>query len=120
MVGTRRRVSKGISPLVREAVESILERAVSKPRRIVLFGSEARGEAAPDSDIDLLLVLDRCDEEALEAARDAVYDVMWRHDFERLISVQALSAEQFEDWRRKGFGFAKNVDREGIVLWRAA
>ena len=28
------------------------------PRRIVLFGSHARGEAGPDSDIDLLVILD--------------------------------------------------------------
>ena len=28
------------------------------PRRIVLFGSRARGEAGPDSDIDLLVILD--------------------------------------------------------------
>ncbi len=28
------------------------------PRRIILFGSHARGEAGPDSDIDLLVVVD--------------------------------------------------------------
>jgi predicted nucleotidyltransferase len=28
------------------------------PRRVVLFGSRARGEAGPDSDIDLLVILD--------------------------------------------------------------
>ena len=29
-----------------------------KPRRVILFGSAARGDAGPDSDIDLLVVLD--------------------------------------------------------------
>jgi predicted nucleotidyltransferase len=28
------------------------------PRRVVLFGSRARGESGPDSDIDLLVILD--------------------------------------------------------------
>lgn len=28
------------------------------PRRVIVFGSVARGEAGPDSDIDLLVVLD--------------------------------------------------------------
>lgn len=115
-----RRASKRISPLVREAVEAILARLEPKPRLIVLFGSEARGEATADSDIDLLLLLDQQDEAAEAAAQDAVYDVMWRHNFDRLISVHALSLTRFEELRRKGFGFAKNVDREGIVLWRAA
>jgi predicted nucleotidyltransferase len=32
--------------------------AYFRPRRVILFGSTARGEAGPDSDIDLLVVLD--------------------------------------------------------------
>ncbi len=38
----------------------LLKRVVDffHPRRIILFGSQARGEAGPDSDIDLLVILD--------------------------------------------------------------
>jgi hypothetical protein len=32
--------------------------AYFKPRRVILFGSRARGDAGPDSDIDLLVVVD--------------------------------------------------------------
>jgi uncharacterized protein len=32
--------------------------AYFKPRRVILFGSRARGDARPDSDIDLLVVVD--------------------------------------------------------------
>jgi uncharacterized protein len=32
--------------------------AYFQPRRVILFGSAARGEAGPDSDIDLLVVVD--------------------------------------------------------------
>ena len=32
--------------------------AYFQPRRVILFGSSARGDAGPDSDIDLLVVLD--------------------------------------------------------------
>jgi uncharacterized protein len=40
--------------------ESLLEDILRTyaPRRIVLFGSAARGTAGPDSDLDLLVVLD--------------------------------------------------------------
>jgi hypothetical protein len=32
--------------------------AYFNPRRVILFGSAARGEAGPDSDIDLLVIVD--------------------------------------------------------------
>jgi predicted nucleotidyltransferase len=38
----------------------LLDRVVAyfHPRRVILFGSQARGEAGPDSDFDLLVILD--------------------------------------------------------------
>ncbi len=39
-------------------LDEVLRRivAVAKPERIILFGSAARGEGGPDSDLDLLVV----------------------------------------------------------------
>lgn len=44
-------------------------RAVSDPQQIILFGSYARGDASPDSDLDLLVVKDEVDSTRAEAAR---------------------------------------------------
>jgi predicted nucleotidyltransferase len=43
-----------------EKIAEIVKRIVTgfDPIRIILFGSLARGEAGPDSDVDLLVVLD--------------------------------------------------------------
>lgn len=42
-----------------EAIAAITDRLVAyyRPERIYLFGSEARGEAGPDSDLDFCVVL---------------------------------------------------------------
>lgn len=42
-----------------EAIEEVTQRLVEfyRPVRVYLFGSEARGEAGPDSDLDFLVVL---------------------------------------------------------------
>ena len=54
-----------------EAIKDILAKLVSgyRPQKVILFGSYARGDARPDSDIDLFIVkdtekrmIDRCAE----------------------------------------------------------
>lgn len=49
-----------VAPLPDPAFEEVIRRIaeVAQPERIILFGSAARGEARPDSDLDLLVVKD--------------------------------------------------------------
>jgi uncharacterized protein len=54
---TKRRRSKNGRPdkkILAEIVRSVVEAA--QPDKIILFGSAARGEMGPDSDIDLLVI----------------------------------------------------------------
>lgn len=45
-------------PVTEELLEEVVRRicAVGAPHKIVLFGSHARGEAGPHSDLDLLII----------------------------------------------------------------
>ncbi len=45
-----------------EWIPVIVDRIVERfqPLRVILFGSHARGQARPDSDVDLLVVLAQC------------------------------------------------------------
>ena len=52
-----------------EALADIVQRVVevAQPEKIILFGSAARGEMGPNSDIDLLIVKDDQDTRGLSA-----------------------------------------------------
>ena len=64
---------------------------------VVLFGSEARGQAGPESDIDLIVVLDGLMGdygEELERGLNAVYPVALR--LGRRVSVKPLARQEYE------------------------
>jgi len=44
-------------------------REVSDPEQIILFGSRARGDSRPDSDVDLLIIKDNIESTRDEAGR---------------------------------------------------
>jgi uncharacterized protein len=48
------------TPNVQTYVDRMVKRIVKnfRPEKIILFGSHARGDAGPDSDVDLLVVMD--------------------------------------------------------------
>jgi predicted nucleotidyltransferase len=61
-------------------------------RRVLLFGSWARGDAHPESDIDLLVVLDRLDSPWEELER--MDDILDRHSVEHETLVSAMAVAE--------------------------
>lgn len=86
-------------------------------RRVVLFGSRARGDSDAASDLDVLVVLNECDPAALERARAARYAVMQRWQFEPLISLLLLSEQDWQELSKHSAGLKRNIEREGLTVW---
>ena len=97
-----------------ELVEGILAIFNTQVIRIVLYGSYARGTNTSESDVDVALLLNGSTEDKLS---DLIVDLNLKYD--KVFSVIDIDYAVFKKWE-KVTPFYKNVNKEGIVLWKAA
>jgi len=92
------------------------ERFGDRLRELVLFGSQARGEAAEESDVDLLVVV----EGLTEAERRDVLDLGWAAgaagDEYVCLSPLPYSSDQIAERRRRERRLPREIAKDGIVL----
>jgi predicted nucleotidyltransferase len=105
-----------VKDLLQEFKKRLPEATRSHIQQLILFGSAAREEDQPESDVDVLALLDEKSQETEEALRDAAYQAMWACDFRRLLSLKILTLMDYEDRLAKGYTFYQNVEHEGIAL----
>ncbi|PKO22679.1 MAG: nucleotidyltransferase [Chloroflexi bacterium HGW-Chloroflexi-1] len=102
-----------IYPIVSELRQRL--EALYGPRlvKMILYGSQARGDAEPGSDIDVLVVLGGSVQpgEEIERTGEAVADLSLR--FGAVISCVFMDNARFTD--RNG-PLLRNVRREGVVI----
>ncbi|MFQ5881452.1 MAG: nucleotidyltransferase domain-containing protein [Candidatus Methylomirabilales bacterium] len=86
-------------------------------RLVRLFGSKARGDFTPESDIDLLVVIDRDDWETSEAIHEIAHEVVETHDYSLVLAVHTMSEEHYRFLGTIPTMFYENMERDGIDLW---
>lgn len=100
-----------------EIVQEIKEtlRKVAPDAKIILYGSESRGDARLDSDIDLLIIIDRkklslTEEQAITLP---LYEIELRTGI--LIHARVITKQ---NWENRPFKtpFQINVANEGVLL----
>jgi predicted nucleotidyltransferase len=79
-----------------------------------LFGSRARGDAHPGSDIDVLVVLDNPDGQALSDVRGFGFDILLTHRV--FLSIRAMSRQQLQELAELGSLFYRNLMRDSVSL----
>ncbi len=108
-----------ISPLDKRrqnAIDEFVKRATQaygdRIRGITLFGSVARGTPRIDSDIDLLVVIDKEDFRLRRELTGLAFDIFMETGGD--LSVKVLSSQDFQ--ARKSFSLLRNVLTEGVKV----
>jgi predicted nucleotidyltransferase len=105
------RQAQGILMQFKERLESRLDADLVS---IICFGSYARNEETPESDLDVLVVVARKNKMVEDLVREQAYAVMWDHDFKPLLSVKIFSAEEWGQLGQLGTSFYEGLQTEGI------
>ena len=107
-----------LSPGEREAVirfvELLRQHYLERTLQTVLFGSKARGDSRPWSDIDILIVVDQDDWRLSHAISTLAARVSLEYDV--LIGPRVIGQERWERMKQRRFGLYQNIAAEGISL----
>ena len=95
---------------VEEFVRELKERCGERVKRVILFGSVARGDYHEESDIDVLVVGSL----TLDEVIDVSYPILLKYG--ELISPHVMSEEYYSMLKANESGFIESVEREGSVI----
>jgi uncharacterized protein len=90
--------------------------AAAQPRRIILFGSHASGNAAADSDFDLMVVEDR----PVDRYKEMVRLRGLLRSFGVPLDLLVVSEEKYQYWRDTPGNVYYEAATKGITLYEAA
>ena len=99
---------------IRRLTELLIEAA--KPKRIIMFGSQAHGDAGEDSDLDVMVVEDGVSDRAGEMVR---LNRLLR-PLDIAVDLLVVSAEKFNYWCDTPGNVYFEAATEGEVLYEAA
>ena len=103
-----------MDPILTAIIERLVE--IYHPERIYLFGSAARGDASPDSDYDLLIVVpDATPPASLDTG--PAYRALWR--LGAAVDLLVWTRGQFESRLHLRASLPATVLREGRLLYAA-
>lgn len=105
-----------ISNVINEFIQGVNDILGDRVKKIILYGSYARGDYSNNSDIDIMILTDLSDDEMydfLVKISDMAYDIELENDV--MFSPLLKNIDKFNYWLG-ALPFYMNVQKEGVVL----
>ena len=96
------------------SIRAKAEAIMPEDAKVILFGSRARRDAAPSSDWDILVLLNK--EQIEEQDHDDYSYPLWELGWQLNQMIHPIVYSVKEWNKRKGSPFYNNVEQEGIIL----
>lgn len=101
-----------IDEVTNDFIKIVRNRLKNNLKKVIMFGSRARGDFAEGADYDFLVVVDKRGKGVLDAILDACVEIMDR--YYALIGCIVCDEKEWE--RKKRFPIGLNILKEGIEL----
>ena len=97
--------------LIRDIVRRIVETA--QPEKVILFGSQVRGDARPNSDFDVLVI--KSSDEPRYRRSIPLYVAL--ADLPVEVEVMVFTPEEVDEWSQVPQAFVTTAVREGMTIY---
>ncbi len=109
-------MQRKIDKVIQQFTLKLLELLGDRLKKVILYGSYARGDYSENSDIDIMILTDFSDEEIIEyrnQIREIACDVEMENDV--VISPLLKNIDKYNE-RTNVIPFYYNVQKEGVIL----
>ena len=114
----KKKIPNNINNIIQYLVNGVNEILGNRVKKVILYGSYARGDFQKSSDIDIMILTDLEDEELIQYRDkiwDFAYDVEFENNFDITLSPLVKNIDKFNYWLN-AMPFYMNVQKEGVVL----
>lgn len=107
-----------INNIIDKFIKGVNEILGSRMKKIILYGSYARGDYNENSDVDIMILTDLMDDEIYKyftKISDLAYEIEYDNEFNITLSPLIKNIDKFNYWL-EALPFYINVQKEGVVL----
>lgn len=111
-----KKIPKKIDKTLSELLDLIKEVFGDRAKKVILYGSYARGDYNKNSDIDIMILTDLDDDELIKY-RDKLWDLVYDIELDNnvILSPMVKNIEKFNYWL-DALPFYMNIQKEGVIL----